>query len=247
MFGLCGESLTVLKSVSTKRAGFLQGLTAGALGAWLSGLGLMIYLLNAGSVEGALAAYAPGVQKILGWAYRNFGLSLPVFALLLFLFAYSLRTLRQHLCNGSPVEKVVQAEHLTDIWTSMFFGVGVIWTAIGMRGALLFALGDPAETVAEGAFTLLQRMVEGGMLLALSTTILGGIGGYLMRIVKTISVGATLNRYYHQVARSQGVDIHDTLTAIERHLRALAEGSLATEEFGDEQAPVGERYSRSGS
>ena len=36
---------------------------------------------------------------------------------------------------------MVQLDHLTDIWTTLFFGTGVIWTAIGMRSALIFALG----------------------------------------------------------------------------------------------------------
>ena len=70
-----------------------------------------------------------------------------------------------------------QLDHLTDIWTTLFFGTGDIWTAIGMRSALIFALGDRDVALQDGAFAMLERMIDGGILLALSTTIFGGIGG----------------------------------------------------------------------
>jgi len=113
----------------------------------------------------------------------------------------------------------VQLDHLTDIWTTLFFGTGVIWTAIGMRSALLFALGDRESAISLGAFAMLERMIDGGILLALSTTIFGGIGGYLMRIYKTVSLGAGLQRCYDQAARADTSRMRESLSRIEESLR----------------------------
>jgi len=65
-----------------------------------------------------------------------------------------------------------------------------------MRSALLYALGDPSSAAEAGAYVVLQRLVEGGILTALTTTILGGVGGYLMRVAKTLYLGTRLNRHY---------------------------------------------------
>ncbi len=161
------------------------------------GLGLvMVYLLVALGILSVSLLRVPEVQLLVFWTQRNLGLSVLPFGLTLVLYARSLRRLAQRLDADRPQEEIVQLEHLTDVWISLFFGIGVIWTAIGMRSALLYALGD-AQVIAEaGAFTVLQRLVDGGILTALSTTILGGAGGYLMRLGKTFFVGVRLNRYY---------------------------------------------------
>jgi hypothetical protein len=71
-------------------------------------------------------------------------------------------------------------------------------------------------------------MVDGGILLALSTTIFGGVGGYLMRVLKTVSVGAELKRYYRDQAGAQGREMLLSLKAMERRLQELcpAKGEL---------------------
>ena len=112
----------------------------------------------------------------------------------------------------------MQLDHLIDIWTTLFFGAGVIWTAIGMRSALIYALGDRQLAVDQGAFAMLERMVDGGILLALSTTIFGGIGGYLMRVYKTITLGARLQHEYDKAARADTSEMRASLGRIERHL-----------------------------
>ena len=106
------------------------------------------------------------------------------------------------LANARPIDQIVQLDHLTDIWTTLFFGTGVIWTAIGMRSALIFALGDRNAALQQGAFAMLERMIDGGILLALSTTIFGGIGGYLMRVYKTVTLGTELQQQYDKAARA---------------------------------------------
>jgi hypothetical protein len=195
----------------------MQGVAAGAGGALLAGLAVS-------SLVGPELLPLPSSREAFAWAYRNLGLSMPVFAVVLLLFVLSVRQLRHRLARGEALEQVAQADHLADIWTSVFFGIGVIWTAIGMRNALLFALGDPQATLQQGAFAVLQRLVDGGILLALSTTIFGGVGGYLMRVVKTLSVGADLKRYYRDQASAQGREMLLSLQAMEHHLRQLCSG-----------------------
>ncbi|MEJ2603230.1 MAG: hypothetical protein P8172_08020 [Gammaproteobacteria bacterium] len=221
-----------MMATPARYGGFLGGLLAGVL-VGLVGTGAV---LLAGQMLGT-SAPASGwtIRESLDWAWRNLGLSLPVFAAVLWLYVRSLGRLRRCIAADAPLDEVVHAENLTDTWTSLFFGVGVIWTAIGMRGALLYALGDPTVSVDDGAFVVLQRMVNGGILVALSTTIFGGIGGYLMRIVKTVLTGAALRRYYDLAARQSGDEIRATLGRIEDHLAALTGGR---QEAGDERLPV---------
>jgi hypothetical protein len=152
------------------------------------------------------------------WAYTNLGLSIPVFAMLLLAFFVTLGRLHRFLDDDKPVNQIVQLDHLTDIWTTLFFGTGVIWTAIGMRSALIYALGDKDVAMQEGAFAMLERMIDGGILLALSTTIFGGVGGYLMRVYKTVTLGSRLQHRYDLAARADTSQMRESLNRIERHL-----------------------------
>mgnify|MGYP001548281171 FL=1 len=200
---------------------FLKGLAAGALGTLVGGAAGLYVLNRLGVVYfDDTALSSPG--DWLHWAYTNLGLSIPVFAGLLLAYFLTLGRLRSALATGRPINQVVQLDHLTDIWTTLFFGTGVIWTAIGMRSALIFALGDRDAAMAQGAFAMLERMIDGGILLALSTTIFGGIGGYLMRVYKTITLGARLQQQYDTAARADTSEMRQSLQRIEEHLRGDA-------------------------
>lgn len=203
---------------STNSRSFVQGLSAGALGSLL-GAGSILYVLSRGQLVTFNDGMLPDPADWLGWVYDNLGASLPVFAVLLLVYFVTLGRLRRQLSQDKPIEDIVQLDHLTDTWTTLFFGTGVIWTAIGMRSALIFALGDPDATIQEGAFAVLQRLVDGGILLALSTTIFGGVGGYLMRVYKSISLGSQLQQRYDRAARVDTSSMKDTLHRIEEHLR----------------------------
>ena len=194
---------------------FLEGLSLGSA-ASLFGGGSLLYLMRRGDLVSFGNARDP---SWLVWIYDNLGASLPIFAVLLLVYAVSLARLTDYLRRDLPVEKIVQMDQLTDMWTTLFFGTGVIFTAIGMRSALIFALGDPDNTLQEGAFVVLQRLVDGGILLALSTTIFGGVGGYLMRIYKSISLGSALQQRYDRAARVDTSRMNETLHRIESHLR----------------------------
>ena len=184
--------------------GFLLGLAPGAL-------------LGIAAVQFADLAFfvAPGgpwrAGLLQAWSlvHENLRGSVLPFALIVLAYTWQLGKLRRLLAGGEPpggeppLEQVLRSEQLLDLCANLFFGVGVIWTAIGMRDALIQALGDPSSGLDSGAFMVLQRMVDGGILLALSTTIVGGIGGYLMRGLKSVLCGKQLNQVYMHASRGQ--------------------------------------------
>lgn len=177
-----------------KARGFLNGLLLGMAFSFTAGL--VAYVLTAGGITSVTVPGAFGFEVLFEWSRRNLGLSVLPFSAILGLYIYNLWSLQQRLRENGPLNEIDQLEHLGDVWISLFFGVGVIWTAIGMRGALLYALGDAASAVEVGAYDVLQKLVEGGILTALTTTIVGGIGGYAMRALKSLLLGNRLSRYY---------------------------------------------------
>jgi hypothetical protein len=190
---------------------------AGALGTLLGASAALYTLSRLGWIHFDNAPVSnPGAW--LHWAYINLGSSIPVFAALLLAYFITLGRLREALLHNRPITKIVHFDHLTDIWTTLFFGAGVIWTAIGMRSALIFALGDRAAAMEQGAFAMLERMVDGGILLALSTTIFGGVGGYVMRVYKTVTLGTKLQQQYDKAARADTSQMSASLQRIEAHL-----------------------------
>ena len=202
-----------------QRNNFLQGMLVGLTGTLVGGVTLLYVLARAKLIQTDNAAMTQAAVW-LEWAYANLGLSIPVFAGLLVAFLVTVARLRQHVDKDSGVNKIVQLDHMSDIWITLFFGTGVIWTAIGMRSALIFALGDREAAMSQGAFAMLERMINGGILLALSTTIFGGIGGYLMRVYKTVSLGSDLQRCYDRAARADTSEMRESLQRIEKNLRA---------------------------
>ena len=202
-----------------QRNNFLQGMLVG-LSATLIGGVMLVYVLAGAQLIRTDNAAMTQAAVWLEWVYANLGLSIPVFAVLLVAFVVTVARLRQHIEKESGVNQIVQLDHLSDIWITLFFGTGVIWTAIGMRSALIFALGDRDAAMSQGAFAMLERMINGGILLALSTTIFGGIGGYLMRVYKTVSLGSDLQHCYDRAARADTSEMRASLQRIEKNLRA---------------------------
>jgi hypothetical protein len=167
-----------------------------------------------------LSDVIPGLDIMtpINWCRTNLQYSTIPFAASLLLFIISLRHLDKCLANPQiKPYQVAHADHLINIWINCFFGIGVIWTAIGMRSALLSGLaGLDAATAQElGAFTILQRLVDGGILIALSTTIFGGFGGYIMRIIKAVYTNSSLNSYYDSLEDKQRDELLAVLKRIE--------------------------------
>jgi len=199
--------------------GFFNGLLLGMTLSFMAGL-VAVYLLTVFEVISVSILDVPQIQVLLEWNRRNLGLSILPFAVTLGLYIHSLRSLHQRLDDNPPLEEISQLEHLNDVWTSLFFGIGVIWTAIGMRSALLYALGAPDVATQAGAYAVLQRLVEGGILTALTTTIVGGIGGYVMRVVKSSLLGARLSRFYEEMEQQHASRVESLLGEIRESLDA---------------------------
>lgn len=189
------------------RAGFLPGAALGALVAFLA----MLLVDPAGRA-------GPGSGELAAWVGRNLGHSSWLFALVLVLFVVHLQRLRGLLERPRDQRLVVELDQLTDVWIHLFIGIGVIWTAVGMRGALQLALADPDHALTDSAGSVLKKMVDGGILLALSTTIVGALGGYLLRLGKTLYVGAALHEFYESRQQS---DMRELLTTVQRLERSL--------------------------
>lgn len=219
-----------MKAKSHAGGAFWAGFITGSLGVVLSAATLL-YILNMSAVVAISVLDVPNVQRMLAWTYENLRLSVIPFGATLFLYTGSLLRLKRFLRDqDSAVEEIAQMDHLIDIWINLFFGIGVIWTAIGMRGALLDGLGDlNAQTAAkQGAFSILQRLVDGGILLALSTTIFGAVGGYLLRLVKSLAVGTQMQAYYNRLAEQQTAAVQSSLRSIDAHLSQLVSTATRT-------------------
>ncbi len=208
---------TKMASDTHKARSFLQGLILGVVGA-----AVIIYLF---SISGLIVvSNSRGVSIVGGlhWCYDNLGLSLIPFGIVFTLYWVYLRRLSHMLDKDDPrPEEIGAAEEKINLLINVFFGIGVIWTAIGMRNALVAALGNMDAEIAarKGAFFILTQLVEGGILIALSTTIFGGIGGYIMRMLKSWVNGARLVVFYEQLEQKERAETNDQL----RHIAGLLE------------------------
>lgn len=199
-----------------------RGIVAGGFATGLTGVALL-YLLNMTGIMVVAFPELPGITELLNNAWANLRLSAVFFLLVLVAFVAALKHLNRLLSQHDVAHAdVMRADQLVTLCTTLFFGIGVIWTAIGMRSALLYALGDPGEAAQAGAFAMLQRMVDGGILLALSTTIVGGIGGYLMRVIKMLVVGRQLQVHFETQANRYHVDVVDRLQQVVEGLQQVA-------------------------
>lgn len=134
------------------------------------------------------------IVRPAGFLYHHLRLSTVPFGVLFILYGVLISKLRREL-GGQEValSNISYLNRLLDITISTFFGVGVIWTAVGMETALVHALEGGGKalqgTASQGAWVLMDRLVNGGLLLALSTTIFGGVCGYGLRLLKVVLIG----------------------------------------------------------
>jgi hypothetical protein len=217
-----------------KDRGFFNGIFLGMMLSLIVGL-VATYLLTTLGFISVSILEVPRVQVLLAWSQRNLGLSILPFGITLGLYVHSLHRLQQGLRDKRPQDEIGQLEHLNDVWTSLFFGIGVIWTAIGMRSALLYALGDPDIATQAGAYAVLQRLVEGGILTALTTTIVGGVGGYVMRVVKSSLLGTRLSRYYEEQEQHHSNRVEVLLGDIRASVNRVSERTGAAYVLQEEQ------------
>lgn len=161
------------------------------------------------------------------WIRANLGHAAWLFAAVLLLYVHNLVSLRSQLSCNAALDDVAMLDQLSDVWIHLFIGIGVIWTAIGMRAALQAALADPQDALADTAGSVLQKLVDGGILLALTTTIVGGVGGYLMRLAKTLCVGRQLHARYRAAEHREMRALLHSVARIESLLDGSADARPA--------------------
>ena len=191
---------------------------------WGAGTGIVLTLLALLIVSPPDPSLASSRASLGAWLDANLGHSVWLFALILTVFLMNLTRLNKLLNDSSDpgFTEVVELDQLLDVWIHLFVGIGVIWTAVGMRSALQAALGDPGEALVDSAGSVLQKLVDGGILLALTTTIVGGVGSYLMRLGKAMTVGARLNAFYEAHSRQDMSELIDLTRRLEAAVRQPA-------------------------
>ncbi len=196
---------------------------------WGFAIGASVSLVALLQTSSATAT-APATTDITEWLSLNLGHSIGLFAVVAVLFAIKLHRLMRLLNVSLPSDRadpvqpnrdIVALDQMLDVWTQVFIGIGVIWTAVGMRSALQTALGDPGAALTDDADAVLRRLVDGGILLALTTTIVGAVGGYLMRVIKTACVGAALQGYFEALDRQELRALVEATRRIEAHLQQV--------------------------
>jgi len=134
-------------------------------------------------------------DSVIAWVQTNLGLSAVVFLLVLLFIGHTLNALINALgeCELDPT-RIFYLENQYDIGASLLFGTGVLFTAVGIRDALTEAIlpGQAATSPTD----VLGALVSGGILSALTTTIVGGALGYGARLLKNVVVGAELERFH---------------------------------------------------
>lgn len=164
-------------------------------------------LLAAGIFSGSITitAHFPWLLNPAAFMYRHLRLSLVPFTLLLIAYGCLVMQIRNGLASDrTSLARLCYLDRLLNCTIAAFFGIGVIWTAIGMESALMQALGGvssggmDAASSGISAWGLLERLVNGGLLLALSTTIFGGACGYLLRMLKIMFIGPAWDRHILQ-------------------------------------------------
>ena len=204
--------------VSNKTSTGITG-RAGFGGGFIIGVTIALLALLQGTPAASATTQADTLTQWLG---ANLGHSIWLFAVVAVLFAIKLNRLIGLLRDLPqpvlPNREIVSLDQMLDVWTQVFIGIGVIWTAVGMRSALQTALGDPGAALTDDADAVLRRLVDGGILLALTTTIVGAVGGYIMRVIKTVCVGAALQSYFEALDRQDMRTLVEATKRIEAHL-----------------------------
>lgn len=213
----------MVSSGLTDIKGFFKGMATG-IGITLAIVCCLIYIFDWHTRSMDSLSFFADLKETMKWAYDNLRLSLIPFILIFFFYIFHLNKLKKLLKQDTAsLVAVNQLDHLVDIWINIFFGIGVIWTAIGMRSALIKGLGglDYTTAASQGAFFILERLVNGGILIALSTTIFGGVGGYLMRLFKAVHVGYGLKSYYSNLNDIENNRIIRILESIDQRLASM--------------------------
>lgn len=127
--------------------------------------------------------------------------------------------------ENEDMENIKHYNGAIDIFITIFFAIGVLFTAWGLQHALVSALDgvSKAEAGRLGAWGILKRLVDNGILIALWTTIVGGAGGYIMRLLKYFFLGRDLNRISIRNEETEKANFLNALKAIGEYARKIEE------------------------
>ena len=161
-------------------------------------------------------------QGLTNWLALNLGFSAPLFCVALLFVVHSMACLLEELgkdkCCSS---RTFHLEHRVDIGISLLFGIGVLFTAIGIRDALTTAIDG--EAAATNGGEVLALLVNGGILSAMTTTVVGGALGYSLRVIKVLATGEKLEKVH---ARMMGEGLRKQealLQCISNQLKIIGE------------------------
>ncbi len=183
-----------------------------------------VLLLDAGAVQ-----LPVGVRRVVAWLSLNLGYSAPLFGLALLFVTHNMACLLGELGKEkSCSSRIFHLEHRVDIGISLLFGIGVLFTAIGIRDALTAAIHG--EAAAKNGGDVLTLLVNGGILSAMTTTVVGGALGYSLRVIKVLATGEKLERVH---ARTMGEGLQKQEALLRRISNQLATiGGLKTRDRG---------------
>jgi len=142
--------------------------------------------------------------------------------------------LKTSLCrshsNSGEMENIRFYHTGTEIFITLSFAIGVLFTAWGLQNALVSALGGLSEEEAGrlGAWGILNQLVDNGFLIAFWTTIVGGTCGYLMRLIKFLSMGRELGRLVDQRRQNERAELFEILNAIKHHMEGIEQNTDQT-------------------
>ena len=161
-------------------------------------------------------------QGLTNWLALNLGYSAPLFCVALLFVVHSMACLLEELgkdkCCSS---RTFHLEHRVDIGISLLFGIGVLFTAIGIRDALTTAIDGEAAAINGGE--VLALLVNGGILSAMTTTVVGGALGYSFRVIKVLATGEKLEKV-HARMMGEGLQKQEALLqCISNQLKTIGE------------------------
>lgn len=103
---------------------------------------------------------------------------------------------------------------------ALFFGIGIIYTAVGMQQAFQIALKNLDQDMAQelGPWGILNRLLDGGLLMALSTTIVGSALGYIFKMLRVLVLGPKLIKIGNKTENINHRELIDILSDINKKL-----------------------------
>ena len=166
--------------------------------------------------------FPKSAHGVTNWLALNLGYSAPLFCVALLFVIHSMACLLEELgkdkCCSS---RTFHLEHRVDIGISLLFGIGVLFTAIGIRDALTAAIDGEAAAINGGE--VLALLVNGGILSAMTTTVVGGALGYSLRVIKVLATGEKLEKV-HARMMGEGLQKQEALLqCISNQLKTIGE------------------------